>query len=40
MSEEAAFVNYKVTELVDMRDTVNVMQLLTQSPLMLSLASW
>lgn len=40
MSEEAAFVNYKVTELVDMRETVNVMQLLTQSPLMLSLASW
>lgn len=40
MSEEAAFVNYKVTELVNMRETVNVMQLLTQSPLMLSLASW
>lgn len=40
MSEEAAFVNYKVTELVNMRETVDVMQLLTQSPLMLSLASW
>lgn len=37
---EAAFVNYMVTELVGRAETVNLMQLLTRSPLMLlSLAS-